>query len=141
MTTRTTSERKQKWAGMNWCRQDLRLAIYLRDGLACVWCGASVEDGAQLSLDHLKPANGRHAADNSPANLVCSCSRCNSSRGNRSVRAFAAAVAGYLNHGVEPAEIESHVRECVRRDIAGPRAEAKTLIARRGSAARVLASM
>lgn len=33
------STRKADWQGMNWIRQDKRLAIYLRDGLACVWCG------------------------------------------------------------------------------------------------------
>jgi 5-methylcytosine-specific restriction endonuclease McrA len=44
-----------EWQGMNWIRQEKRLAIYLRDGLACGYCGDSVENGAKLSLDHLKP--------------------------------------------------------------------------------------
>lgn len=46
---------RRKWHGGKWIRVERRLGIYLRDGLACVWCGASVEqDGVQLSLDHLK---------------------------------------------------------------------------------------
>lgn len=54
--------------GMNWIRPTTRLAIYLRDGLACVYCGQALEDGVQLTLDHIKPwcRGGRH----SPGNLV-----------------------------------------------------------------------
>jgi len=37
--------------GMNWIRKEKRLAIYLRDGLACGYCGQSIEDGAKLTLD------------------------------------------------------------------------------------------
>ena len=124
------------WQGSNWCRPATRLAIYLRDGMACVWCGHGVEDGAALSLDHVKPhSNG---GTNGPANLVTSCQRCNSSRGTRSVAEFARAVAAYLNHDATADEIVKHVRNCQRRTL--PRAEARTQLARRGSVARVLAS-
>ena len=125
MKTTTTSERK--WQGAKWCRPSTRLAIYLRDGMACVWCGHSVEDGATLSLDHVTPhANG---GTNNPTNLVTSCSRCNSSRGTRSVPRFAAAVAEYLNHDADPEKIIRHVHTTRRRVL--PRAEALALIARR----------
>ena len=40
-----------EYQGMNWIRQDKRLAIYLRDGLACAWCGNGVENGAKLPLE------------------------------------------------------------------------------------------
>lgn len=133
------SQRQKSWKGMNWCRQSTRLAIYLRDGLACVYCGASVEDGAQLSLDHLTPHS--HGGTNEPANLVCCCSRCNSARGDRPVATFARDVAQYLGHGVTADEIIRHVRATSRRSMVGPRKEARELIARRGSAARVLATM
>lgn len=121
---------------MNFVRQSTRLAIYLRDGLACAWCGHSVEDGAQLSLDHLTPYSlgGGHES----ANLVTCCTRCNSSRGARSVSAFAAAVAQYLHHGVTVSEIRAHVRRTARREL--PRAQALEMLARRGSVARVLAT-
>jgi len=121
---------------MNWVRQSTRLAIYLRDGLACAYCGHAAEDGAQLTLDHLTPHS--RGGGNSPVNLVTCCHRCNSSRGNRSVRAFSRAVAEYLNHGATAEEIERHVRNTARRQL--PRAEAREMIARRGSVARVLAS-
>ena len=129
------TERQQKWAGMNWIRQTKRLAIYLRDGLSCVYCGASVEHGTQLSLDHLTPESQGGAND--ARNLVTCCSRCNSSRADRPVRRFARAVASYLNHGVSASEIVSHVENCRRRVL--PLDEAKELIQRRGSAAKVLA--
>ena len=123
------------WNGMNWIRQEKRLAIYLRDGLACAWCSASIEEGTTLSLDHLTPHS--RGGSNRESNLVTACSRCNSSRGARSVRNFAEAVAGYLNHGVLPAAIESHVRDCARRKL--DVAAAKQLIAKRGSVARAMA--
>src|SRR5438128_11454104 len=39
--------RKVKNQGMNWIRPEKRLALYLRDGLACCYCGEAVEDGAK----------------------------------------------------------------------------------------------
>jgi len=125
------------WQGMNWIRQSSRLAIYLRDGCSCAYCGATLEDGARLTLDHLTPHS--HGGGNGPENLVCCCSRCNSARGARSVAAFSRTVAAYL--GLPAAagrEIAAHARACARRAMAGPRREARELIARRGSVARAL---
>jgi len=45
----------RKWQGMNWIRREKRVAIYLRDGCACAYCGATLEDGTQLTLDYLRP--------------------------------------------------------------------------------------
>lgn len=132
--TASKSTRKQDWMGMNWIRQEKRLAIYLRDGLACVYCGAKVEEGAKLSLDHVTPDS--KGGTNDATNLVTCCSRCNSSRGNRSISKFAAAVASYLNHGATAEDIIKHVRRTTKRIL--PMAEAKTLIARRGSVAQAL---
>lgn len=101
--------------GMNWLRPVKRLAIYLRDGLACVYCGHSLETGAKLTLDHLKPYS--KGGGNEATNLVTCCNRCNSARGNRSVALFTKAVAGYLNGGVKPADILKHVRNSSRRTI------------------------
>jgi hypothetical protein len=134
-----TRRGKGQYAGMNWIRQEKRLAIYLRDGLACAYCGASVETGAQLSLDHILPHS--LGGSNKETNLVTCCTRCNSSRGNRDMEAFAAATAGYINHGVTAGEIIAHVQDCAQRSLKVAKEEAKTMIARRGSAARVLASM
>ena len=121
-------------AGMNWIRQERRLAVYLRDGLACCYCGSSIEDGAQLTLDHVIPRarGGRNSVDN----LITSCHRCNSARADREIHEFATSVAGYLDHGLAANAILSHIQDCLHRAL--PLDEAKTLIARRGSAARVL---
>ena len=92
---------------MNWIRPAKRLAIYLRDGLACCYCGQAVEDGVKLTLDHLRPYTS--GGTNKETNLVTCCSFCNSSRGSRSWKAFAASVAGYVNHGVTAAEVVAHI--------------------------------
>ena len=134
MKTTKPQSRKIKNYGMNWCRPATRLAIYMRDGMACAYCGHSVEDGAQLTLDHLKPYS--KGGDNKPTNLVTCCSRCNSSRGNRSVTSFAKSVAEYINHGATAEEILKHVRNTARRVL--PRKEANELVNRRGSVSRVL---
>ena len=123
------TQRQAHWNGMNWIRQEKRLAIYLRDGMACAYCGAKVEDGAQLTLDHLRPHS--HGGSNNATNLVTCCGTCNSSRGNRSVKAFAAAVASYLNHGVTAESILAHIYRTTQRTI--KLAEAKALLARRNT--------
>lgn len=138
MSTKNTDARsKGQWQGMNWIRQEKRLAIYLRDGCACAYCGAAVEGGAMLTLDHVKPHS--KGGTNHEENLVTCCQKCNSSRGSRSLKTFAAACAGYVNHGVTAAEILAHVKACQRRAL--PKAEAKALIARRGSASKALTSL
>ena len=43
------------YQGMNWIKPAKRLALYLRDGLACAYCGDGIEDGIRLTLDHLTP--------------------------------------------------------------------------------------
>ena len=128
------TDRLARWQGMNWCRPSTRLAIYLRDGLACVYCAAAAETGTTLCLDHVIPAS--KGGGNAPRNLVTACKRCNDSRGNRSLSVFAAAIAAYLNRGAQPGAIVKDVRACQRRSL--PRAEACDLLARRGSVSRVL---
>lgn len=63
--------------------------IAARDGHACVYCGATARSsGAHLHLDHLTPrsAGGEDIAEN----LVLACRSCNSRRGARSLRVWAA---------------------------------------------------
>lgn len=133
------SDRKAKHAGMNWIRQEKRLAIYLRDGLACVWCGQAVEDGVKLTLDHvICHVDG---GSNHESNLVTACHGCNSRRGDRPVEDFAAAVAGYVNHGVSADDILIDITHRTGERLDAYKQDAKDLIARRGSAARVLATL
>lgn len=131
-------KRSESWNGMNWIRQEKRLAIYLRDGCACMYCGSGIEDGSILSLDHVKPHD--KGGSNSERNLVTCCSKCNSSRGKRPVEEFAASVASYVNHGVKAEDILAAIRSNTRKSLKQFKEEAKSLIARRGSAAKVLAA-
>ena len=111
---------------MNWIRREKRLAIYLRDGLACIYCRDGVEDEAKLTLDHLRPyAKG---GSNEASNLVACCHRCNSRRQDRPVAQFTRAVATYNDE--DPATIIRRVRNSQRRQINV--AEAKSILSRRG---------
>lgn len=129
-------DRNERNQGMNWIRPERRLAIYLRDGLACCYCGATVEDGAKLTLDHIVAHS--KGGSNEAGNLVTCCHKCNSSRGNRSWRKFAAAVASYLNHGTTPEEIIAHISRTRKRVV--DVAEAKEIISRRGGFSAALKS-
>ena len=131
-------DRKIKNHGENWIRQEKRLAIYMRDGIACVYCDSSVEEGVKLTLDHLKPYS--KGGSNHESNLVTCCMKCNSSRGTRPVKTFCQSVAGYINGNATTLEIVRHVRNCSKRNLKPHLKEAKELIARRGSCAKVLNS-
>ena len=126
---RETTPARKRNQGSHWIRPTKRLAIYLRDGLACAYCGATIEDGARLTLDHLRPVS--RGGSNEAANLVTCCHRCNSARGNRPWTRFAEAVAEYLDHGVQAEDITRHISRVRRRRL--PMDEARGLIARRGS--------
>jgi hypothetical protein len=123
-----------KYQGAKWLTRERRLALYIRDGLACVWCGQGIEDGIQLSLDHITPKS--HGGDDTNKNLMTACKRCNSSRGNRSVEDFSIAVAAYLNHGISAEKILNHLADCIDRPV-DIRA-AKALIAARGGYSKAL---
>jgi hypothetical protein len=139
--TSTTAQkpvsRKEKNQGMNWCSQTKRLAIYLRDGLACCYCGSSVTDGVKLTLDHIMPYS--EGGSNDAKNLVTCCHKCNSSRGNRSVKSFVEATAAYINHGITAEAILQHINNTKKRVL--PTAEAKELISRQGSCFKVLQTL
>jgi hypothetical protein len=129
--------RKANYNGMNWIRQVKRLAIYLRDGLSCAYCGESVEDGASLTLDHVLPVV--KGGTNHASNLVTACIRCNMHKGKRNLAPFSRAVAAYLDHNVKAIDIHAHVLDCVKRTL--PMDDAENLIALRGSAARAIAAV
>lgn len=118
--------RQSNWQGSKWIRPEKRYAIYLRDGLACAYCGAGPDDSL-LSLDHVVPHS--RGGSNEATNLVTCCSRCNSSRGQRSVPNFARAVAVYLNQHDTAQLIVNHVRACTRRQL--DLAAAKAILAAR----------
>lgn len=122
--------------GMNWIRQDKRLAIYMRDGLACAYCGHSIEAGASLTLDHVNAyANG---GKHHETNLVTACERCNWTKNDRPLDEWLVAVSEYVDHGLTPDQIGSHIQATTAKPLKQYRDEAKAMIASRGSAARVI---
>lgn len=120
MQDTTPINRKLRNQGMNWCSQQKRLAIYLRDGLACAYCGAS---NCRLTLDHLKPHSKN--GSNEATNLVTCCNTCNAQRGNMPWRLFARHI-----------DIIKHINKRIKRSL--DTAYAKELIDRRGSCFKVL---
>lgn len=82
------SARTEKWQGMNWIRQEKRLAIYIRDNFVCMHCGMDLRtiqpgDGIRIELDHVIPAS--KGGSNQASNLITSCSACNAQRGNKDI--------------------------------------------------------
>lgn len=75
--------------GMKWIRPEKRLAIYLRDGFCCGYCGKDLHRAkkGQCSLDHLTPRskNGHNGA----TNLINACLKCNIARGTTPWRQYA----------------------------------------------------
>jgi 5-methylcytosine-specific restriction endonuclease McrA len=65
----------------------LRYAVFVRDAWACVYCGGAAEDGAILTLDHVRPqaTGGTHTA----GNLVTCCGDCNSYKRDMSLAGWA----------------------------------------------------
>ena len=122
--------------GMNWIAKNTRLAIYLRDGMACAYCGSCIEEGVTLTLDHIKCYS--KGGSNDPKNLVTCCGKCNSSRGDRSLKDFSIGVAAYVNHGVTADDIIRHVRNCRNRKL--PRKLAREITKRRATWADALAT-
>jgi hypothetical protein len=110
------------------------LAIYVRDGFACAYCGRGVEEeGVVLTLDHLEPySKGGALID--PTNLITACRNCNSSRGDQPFTRFIYANAAKWGRNAE----------CVRSYIRRHRAKvldtktSKALIDERGSCRKVL---
>lgn len=64
-----------------WITKERRLAIYLRDGFVCQFCGRDMhdDDASIITLDHVVPRSkgGTHSTEN----LLSSCVFCNSAKG------------------------------------------------------------
>lgn len=80
------STRRDGWQGMNWIRQEKRLAIYIRDNFTCAHCNMDLRkiqagDGYRIELDHIVPVS--KGGGNEATNLVTSCNKCNAGRGDR----------------------------------------------------------
>jgi CRISPR/Cas system Type II protein with McrA/HNH and RuvC-like nuclease domain len=112
--------------GSKWISRQLRLAIYHRDGCSCVYCGESLGDEVELTLDHIIPRSVK--VDNTPSNLVTACRQCNTVRGDRDFAEFVVAVA--MLNKVTVQQVMGHIEKQLALDIKPFLAEAKTIIAR-----------
>ncbi len=67
-------------SGSGWITPARRLALYLRDGFLCQYCGTDLHaaPARTVTLDHLTPQcrGGTHAS----SNLITACLSCNSRR-------------------------------------------------------------
>lgn len=110
--------------GSKWIRRSTRLAIYHRDGFCCLYCGATAETGAQLTLDHVLACE--LGGSNEATNLVTACLSCNSAKQHRTMREWFAALR---DRGVDTSAISARVRRQTARKI--DRAEGRRLAALR----------
>ena len=109
----------------NWIRKEKRLAIYLRDGLACAYCGARQEQpGVMLSLDHLVCRT--HGGGNGEGNLITACHACNTNRRDMPLSEWL-----IKSCGDDAAKTARYITEHTGLDLAPYRAEANKIIARR----------
>jgi hypothetical protein len=69
----------------SWITKHKRLAIYVRDGFSCQYCGRDMRNAAprELTLDHLRCRID--GGTNEATNLILACGTCNSARGARVV--------------------------------------------------------
>ena len=90
------------WGGGGWVRSAKRWAIYARDGIACVYCGAGYTGPASLTLDHVVcRVNG---GSNHESNLVTACNDCNATRKDQALDTFS------RSRGLDPALVLTKIQ-------------------------------
>jgi len=110
----------------SWLYPTTRWAIYLRDGLACVYCGITMDeiladDGLNFfSVDHVR-ARCR-GGTREPTNLVTCCYDCNVIKSTLSLKAFC------FKQGFTYERVRSRIRKRRVRDIERYRESAKILL-------------
>lgn len=64
----------------HWISKHARLAIYIRDGFQCAYCGTNLKNARpfDITLDHLLPRVT--GGSDKPTNLITACRSCNSAR-------------------------------------------------------------
>jgi len=110
----------------SWITKTKRLAIYLRDGFTCAYCGLDLHhaDPRDVTLDHLTPRID--GGSNKPSNLITACLSCNSSKQDKPWTQFAGPMSQQI------------IRRNIRRSMAKHLALAKAIIAGDDSADRKL---
>jgi 5-methylcytosine-specific restriction endonuclease McrA len=91
--------------GSKWIRPAKRLAVYARDGLACLYCSATLEGGAKLTLDHVLACE--LGGSNSESNLVTCCLSCNSAKKDASTRDW---FTSLRDRGIDTTKLSRKIR-------------------------------
>lgn len=125
------------WNGMKWITHKRRLAIYLRDGLACCYCRRSITEEIKLTLDHFIPVS--RGGSNRTKNLITSCKFCNDSRGSIGFRAFCGIVA--KRTGENGVEMMDRIRRQFKRSLRKPLEQARQLLHTHRTASRTIVSL
>ena len=110
--------------GSNWIRTDKRLAIYLRDGSCCAYCGRDASMGAVMTLDHVIACE--RGGTNNETNLITACRSCNSSKQDLTTRAWNRILRA---RGFDAAKIGRFIRSRTARDLKSYRRRAKLVLA------------
>lgn len=113
--------------GSKWIRPEKRLAIYIRDGFQCAYCGRSLKHAApaEVTLDHLLPRVA--GGSNEATNLITACRACNSSRQEKPWMDYA---TGGARDRIEQLRNESLNIELAKALIAGTAGDAEIEAAR-----------
>ena len=132
MTAPQTSQRatvggRKRGQGSKWCAKDKRLALYLRDGCSCAYCGRTVALGIDATLDHVLACE--LGGTNEPKNLVTACLSCNSQKRDLTLRRW---FAFLRSNGTDTAKLGARIRRNTRKNLAKYRRQAKMLISLHG---------
>jgi hypothetical protein len=106
-----------------------RMAIFVRDLGACVYCGASYQHGAKLSVDHV--VSRKRGGGDEYENLVCACLRCNRDKAHFSLGAY---LFELNDRGQSTAGIAERVAEAQARTILWPLVRAAILLHKQNQA-------
>jgi hypothetical protein len=63
-----------------------RIAVFVRDRGACVYCGARYQDGAHLTVDHV--VSRKRGGGDEYENLVTACLPCNQDKAHFGMKAY-----------------------------------------------------
>lgn len=75
-----------------------RVALFVRDRGTCVYCGATYQNGAQLTVDHVQ--SRKRGGSDGFENLVTACRPCNEDKAHFSLKAY---LVELQDRGVSPA--------------------------------------
>lgn len=82
----------------------VRVAVFVRDRARCVYCGATYQAGARLSVDHV--VSRKRGGSDDYTNLVTACLPCNEDKAHFSLGAY---LFDLRDRGQDTAGIEARV--------------------------------